>query len=230
MTKRRFLPTPSRRDFVFGGATLAAAGVAYARMPRVADMSIGKDQLDKVVPLTIGNWRYASASGLVLPPPDQLEQLLYDQQVTREYEASDSLPVMLLMAYGSSQSGMMQVHRPEICYPSGGFKLSRTEFLQMPAGGGDTIPCRFFTATSDTRVEHVLYWTRIGPMLPTSWTQQRIAVMRSNLSGRIPDGLLVRVSTVTQDRDQALAVLQKFTPEMLTAAGARGRRLLIGRA
>ena len=226
----RSLPIPSRRDILFGGATLAAAGVAFARMPRVADMSIGKNQLDKIVPLTIGNWRYASASGLVLPPPDQLEQLLYDQQVAREYEASDSLPVMLLMAYGSSQSGMMQVHRPETCYPSGGFQLSKTEILQVPVGSGDAIPCRFFTATSDTRVEHVLYWTRIGPMLPTSWTQQRIAVMRRNLSGFIPDGLLVRISTVAQDRDQALSVLQKFTPEMLAAAGAHGRRLLIGKA
>ena len=230
MSTRRSIPAPSRRDILFGGATLAAAGVAYARMPHVADMSIGKGQLEKIVPLEIGNWRYVSASGLVLPPPDQLEQLLYDQQVAREYEASDALPVMLLMAYGSSQSGMMQVHRPEVCYPSGGFKLSPTEFIHMPSGDGGTIPCRFFTATSDVRVEHVLYWTRIGPMLPTSWTQQRIAVMRSNLSGYIPDGLLMRVSTITQDRDQALAVLQKFTPAMLTAAGSRGRRLLIGRA
>jgi len=230
MTARRGLSAPSRRDILFGSATLAAAGIAYARMPRIADMSIGKGQLDKIVPLSIGHWRYASASGLVLPPPDQLEQLLYDQQVTREYEAADALPVMLLMAYGSSQSGMMQVHRPEVCYPSGGFKLSRTEFIQMPTGEGTSIPCRFFTATSDTRTEHVLYWTRIGPMLPTSWTQQRIAVMRSNLSGYIPDGLLVRISTVAQDRNQALAVLGKFTPQMLIASGARGRRLLIGNA
>jgi len=221
---------PSRRDILFGGTMLAAAGIAYARMPRLADMAIGKNGLDKIVPLTVGNWRYASASGLVLPPPDQLEQLIYDQQVTRTYEATDALPVMLLMAYGSSQSGMMQVHRPETCYPSGGFQLSETKVMQMPLDNGHSFPVRFFTATSDTRTEHVLYWTRIGPMIPTSWSGQRMAVMRSNLAGYIPDGLLMRVSTISNDQGQALAVLQRFVREMLVASGNRGRPLLIGKA
>jgi len=230
VTAQRSLGPPSRRDVLFGGAMLAAAGVAYARMPHASDMLIGKGQLDKIVPLSIGNWRYVSESGLVLPPPDQLAQLLYDQQVTRSYESSDALPVMLLMAYGSSQSGMMQVHRPETCYPSGGFRLSPTRLLQLPLDDGSTIPVRFFTATSDTRIEHVLYWTRIGPMIPNSWTQQRIAVMRSNLEGYIPDGLLTRVSTVVDNPNQALATLQRFTREMLAVSGARGRRMLIARA
>ena len=166
----------------------------------------------------------------MLPPPDQLAQLLYDQQLTRTYESGSALPIMLLLAYGSSQSGMMQVHRPETCYPSGGFRLSPTEIMNMPLDNGESIPVRFFTATSDTRVEHVLYWTRIGPMLPHSWTLQRLAVMRSNLSGYIPDGLLARVSVVTQDRGEALATLQRFTREMLDASGTRGRKLLIAKA
>jgi len=220
--------TPSRRDMMFGGAMLAAAGVAFARMPRISSMSIGKGQLDKIVPLTIGNWRYVSASGLVLPPPDQLQQLLYDQQVARSYESGDSLPVMLLMAYGSSQSGMLQVHRPEICYPSGGFRLSKTEVIQLPLNDGAQFPVRIFTATGDTRIEHVIYWTRIGSMLPTSWTAQRIAVMRSNLEGLVPDGLLVRTSVITQNRDEALATMRRFIGQMLEATGKNGRRLLIG--
>jgi len=224
------LGVPSRRDILFGGAMLGAAGVAYTRMPRVTDTMIGKGELEKIVPLKIGEWHYATESGLVLPPPDQLAQLLYDQQLTRTYDSSGALSVMLLLAYGSSQSGMLQVHRPETCYPSGGFRLSETKVIQMPLDEGSVIPVRFFTATSDTRVEHVMYWTRIGPMLPESWTRQRIAVMRSNLSGYIPDGLLARVSVITQDRDGALATLQRFTREMLAASGTRGRKLLIAKA
>jgi len=224
------LGVPSRRDILFGGAMLGAAGVAYTRMPRVTDTMIGKGELEKIVPLKIGEWHYATESGLVLPPPDQLAQLLYDQQLTRTYDSSAALSVMLLLAYGSSQSGMLQVHRPETCYPSGGFRLSETKVIQMPLDEGGVIPVRFFTATSDTRVEHVMYWTRIGPMLPESWTRQRIAVMRSNLSGYIPDGLLARVSVITQDRDGALATLQRFTREMLAASGTRGRKLLIAKA
>ena len=220
--------TPSRRDLLVGGATLIAAGTAYARMPRRPIMLIGKDQLDKIVPLRIGEWSYETTSGLVLPPPDQLARLLYDQQVTRSYSAPDQLPVMLLLAYGSSQGGMLQIHRPEICYPASGFHLTETRVTSIPLPGGHSIASRSFSASSDTRMEQVLYWTRIGHMVPTSWSGQRLAVIRSNLAGSIPDGLLVRLSTVSADPAQAQATLKRFAAAMLGEMPIAARRMLIG--
>lgn len=219
---------PSRRDLLIGGGALLTAGVAYARMPRRPAMLIGKDQLEHIVPLRIGEWSYETTSGLVLPPPDQLARLLYDQQVTRAYSAPDQLPVMLLLAYGSSQGGMLQIHRPEICYPASGFRLSATQVTRIPLPDGHEIPSRSFSATSDTRVEQVLYWTRIGNMVPTSWAAQRLAVVRSNLAGAIPDGLLVRLSTVSTDPVQAEATLKRFAVEMLHAMTPATRRMLVG--
>jgi len=87
---------PSRRDLLVGGAAVLAAGTAYARMPRRPIMMIGKDQLEHLVPLRVGGWSYETASGLVLPPPDQLARLIYDQQVTRAYTSPDEPPVMLI--------------------------------------------------------------------------------------------------------------------------------------
>jgi EpsI family protein len=223
---RGFLP--SRRDLLVGGASLAAAGVAYARMPRRPTMMIGKDQLEKIVPLRVGGWSYETTSGLVLPPPDQLARLLYDQQLTRSYSSPDQLPIMLLMAYGSSQGGMLQIHRPEICYPASGFRLSETRITDIPLPDGHRIPSRSFSASSDTRVEQVLYWTRIGDMIPTTWTSQRLAVIRSNLNGAIPDGLLVRLSTVANDPAQAQQALKSFAATMLSEMPAATRRMLIG--
>lgn len=219
---------PSRRDLLLGGAAALAAGTAFVRMPRRKEMSIRDGQLERVVPQHIGGWTADTASGVVLPPPDQLAQLLYNQQVTRTYVAGDRLPVMLLMAYGSSETGMLQIHRPEICYPASGFALTRTTETVIPLGNGRGVPARRFTARSDTRVEHVLYWTRIGDMLPVNWTAQRIAVMRSNLAGFVPDGLLVRLSTIADDEDQAEDALQRFARTMLAAIGPGGRRMLIG--
>jgi len=219
---------PSRRDLLVGGAALVAAGTAYSRMPRRPVMLIGHDQLDKIVPLRIGGWSYETASGLVLPPPDQLARLLYDQQVTRSYSSPDQLPVMLLMAYGSSQGGMLQIHRPEICYPASGFHLTETRITSIPLANGHSLASRSFSANSDTRVEQVLYWTRIGDMVPTSWSGQRVAVIRSNLTGSIPDGLLVRLSTVSADPVQAQATLKLFATTMLNAMPVPAQRMLIG--
>jgi EpsI family protein len=219
---------PSRRDVLIGGAALVAAGAAYARMPRRPTMMIGKDQLEKIVPLHIGGWTYETESGFVLPPPDQLARLLYDQQLTRSYSSPDQLPVMLLMAYGSSQGGMLQIHRPEICYPASGFRLSETRLTGVPLANGREVASRTFTAQSDTRTEQVLYWTRIGDMVPTSWSGQRIAVIRSNLRGAIPDGLLVRLSTISGDAAQAQATLKAFAAAMLNAMPITTRRMLIG--
>ena len=222
--------TPNRRDLLVGGAALLAAGTAYARMPRRPLMLIGKDQLDKIIPLRVGDWSYETTSGLVLPPPDQLARLLYNQQVTRSYTAPDQLPVMLLLAYGSSQGGMLQIHRPEICYPASGFHLTETRVTSIPLSDGHSIASRSFSANSDTRVEQVLYWTRIGHMVPTSWSGQRVAVIRANLAGMIPDGLLVRLSTVSADPAQAQATLKRFAATMLSEMPVAARKMLIGPA
>ncbi len=228
MSETRPSLLPSRRDLLIGGASLAAAGAAFARMPHDPLMLIGKDQLDKIVPLKVDNWTFDTTSGLVLPPPDQLARLLYDQQVARSYTSPDQLPVMLLLAYGSSQSGMLQIHRPEICYPASGFKLTETQVTSVPLTQSVALPSRSFTANSDTRVEQVLYWTRIGELVPTGWWSQRFAVVRSNLHGKIPDGLLVRLSTVSNDADQAQATLKKFARAMLEEMSPATRRMLIG--
>ena len=221
---------PNRRELIVGGALLAAAGIAYVRTPRTEMKLISKGQLEKMVPTEIGHWRYETASGLVLPPPDQLAQLIYDQQLSRVYSSPEALTVMMVMAYGSSQGGMLQIHRPETCYPASGFKLTNTVEGQMPIGPGRVIPVRRFTALSDTRTEQLLYWTRIGNLLPTSWATQRLAVMDANLHGFIPDGLLVRLSTVTQDAAQGQAAIQAFAQMMIAAMTPGTRRLLIGNA
>lgn len=220
--------TPSRRDLLIGGAMLATAVATYARLPRARIASIGPKQLDKLIPLQFGHWRFETTSGLVQPPPDALSALLYDQQVSRVYVADDAAPVMLSMAYGNSQGGMLQVHRPEICYPASGFRLTETRLHPIVDPGHRTIPARSFTATSDVRNEQVLYWTRIADMLPTGWTVQRLDIMRSNLAGKIPDGLLVRFSTTVEDGDRAFATLERFARELLVAVGPGGRRKLLG--
>lgn len=221
---------PSRRQLLLGGAMLATAGIAYVRTPQSSVMSLKPEELERVTPKTIGPWSYEGASGLVLPPPDALADELYDQQLARVYGAPNEPPIMLAIAYGSSQDGMIQVHRPEVCYPASGYALSPPQDTSFSAGRGVELGVRQFTATRSPRVERILYWVRIGSDYTRDWTDQRLAVVRANLAGMVPDGVLVRLSVIGLDDGRADALLRSFATQMIAALNPRGRQILLGQA
>ncbi|MFW2830600.1 exosortase-associated protein EpsI, V-type [Sphingomonas sp. ID0503] len=220
----------NRRQLLFGGTMLAAAGLAWWRMPHAETRLIDPSDVDTVIPTQIGPWVFETKSGLVLPPPDQLADQLYDQVMTRTYQSVTELPIMLLIAYGGSQDGMLTLHRPETCYPASGYSLSDVQKLSVPVPTGGTIPGRFFTGAARERTEQVLYWTRIGEHFPGDWAEQRWVLAADNLKGLIPDGVLVRMSTITNDAAQAQATLTKFIQMLVASSPKLGRRLLLGDA
>ena len=216
----------SRRNMLTGLALLGAAGVAFARQPQPGPKHLGKGGLAALIPKQIGPWDFETTSGLVLPPPDATADRLYDEVLTRVYTRGDQPAVMLLIAYSSVQDGLLQLHRPEVCYPASGFRLTQTEIQPVRLGTGDIVPSRSFTAASAMRAEHVLYWTRLGSALPTSWAEQRWAVVMANLDGIIPDGVLVRMSCLESDSTRAFAMLRTFAADLSTAVSPSARQLL----
>ncbi len=221
-------PLISRRSVVIGGVLAAASGVAFARQPEIAAPQVKTDTFEKWVPDTFAGWSNTSASGVVLPPPDSLRDRLYDNLATRTYVApSATIPIMLLLAYNNAQDGVLQVHRPEVCYPVGGFALSPTQNIALQAAG-QSIPANFFTAEGPGRIEHVAYFTRLGTAFPRSWAEQRLAVVRANLAGVIPDGMLMRVSLISTNRDQARESLTAFATQFIEASPPPLRKRLIG--
>lgn len=213
---------------VAGGLMLAASGLAYARTPTSKVARIKKGAIDASLPKTVLGWNFQSSSGLVLPPPDSLSDRLYDEIATRVYAAENQPPVMLLVAYSNVQDGMLQVHRPETCYPVGGFALSDSHIVDLNVGAAQPIPCRFFTAVGVSRTEQVLYWTRIGPEIPGRWIDQRMAVVRANLRGEVPDGILVRLSVIDTDEKTAIPILQNFTAALVRQLPPVTRKLFLG--
>ena len=215
----------TRRHFVIGGALLATSGVAFARQPKVHKQPIKTETFENWVPKKFGGWSMAGASGVVLPPPDALSDRLYDNLVTRVYTAPQA-NVMVLVAYNNRQDGILQVHRPEVCYPVGGYILTETQPLSISAIG-KSVPSNFFTATGPDRVEQVLYFTRLGGAYPRSWAEQRLAVVGENLAGRIPDGIMLRVSVLARERAPAVSMLQTFIGEFVAAASPSLQKLLV---
>jgi EpsI family protein len=215
-----------RRKVLLGLVFGSAAAVAALRLPSKRLDYLGRQKLDDLVPKTIGPWKFVTASGLVVPPEDQLSRTLYSQLLTRVYADGDNPPVMLLIAQAAGQTGILQVHRPETCYPASGYQISPVTQHDVPLGAS-TLRTNTLRATNEGTTESMIYWTRVGDRIPTSWRQQKLDVAEDNLRGIIPDAVLVRISTVNSDEAAAQATLDAFAKSLIGSVAPARRSVLI---
>lgn len=227
MDEPRTTPLIGRRELVIGGAMALTSGLAYARAPKPYVRPLKQADFEASVPKSVGQWHYAEAGSVVLPPPDALRDRLYDNLLTRVYLNGRGQALMLVMAYKNVQDGIVQVHRPEVCYPASGFVLEN-ERRQTVTIDGRAVPTKAFAARRADRIEQVLYFTRLGQHFPLSWSEQRWAVLDANLAGKIPDGLLARVSIIQNDQPSAIALLTDFLEALAPLGGPTFRAVLTG--
>jgi EpsI family protein len=222
-------PYLSRRMVVVGFVSGMAASAAYALKPRREEHRLIKTKLKDLIPMKVGPWRYGSAEGLVVARPEEaLPTEGYDQLVGRTYEAPGRPEIMLLVAYGSTQGATLQLHRPETCYPAQGFGLSDFSEPNLAFAADRPVHARRFTATRDERVERLIYWTRIANSFPRNTAGEYRAILGSVLSGIVPDGVLVRLSTIMPDAAAADQALDQFAAELIRQASPAGRQILLG--
>jgi EpsI family protein len=91
------------------------------------------------------------------------------------------------------------------------------------------MPVRELVASSESRVEPIVYWTRLGDDLPTNGSEQRWAKLRQQMHGLVTDGVLVRLSTVSEPDPSVFAGLRDFGTAMVRSIAASNRAALIGR-
>ena len=217
----------TRRELLLGSLFLTAAGVTAARMPNEPINYLGDHKLEAIVPKAIGRWKFVSASGLVVPTEDQFALTIDSQQLTRVYWDKVGAPIMLLIAAGNNQTGFLQVHRPEICYSAAGFELGEVQPQPVQVGGGRQIIANKLRATREGESEWLLYWTRVGTQIPSSWARQRLAVAVDNLNQIIPDAILIRASIIMPDGNEAERILGEFIEAMVTSVAPPLRRAFV---
>lgn len=221
----------NRRDMLMGGGMLAAAATALALTPRKRLVLLDEGQtLEKIVPTQIGGWMEKPSEAFIMPKtPGSLADRLYNQTLTRLYVSETSLPVMLVIAYGAVQNDQLQLHRPEVCYQAVGFEIQSSVARTLELGGDARLPTRALEAASTTRVESILYWTRIGDDLPTDGGGQRMVKLRQQMAGYLADGVLVRMSSALPASPLVFDELSRFAAAMVTSIAAKDRDVLIGR-
>jgi len=211
-------------------AMLAAAGLAYLMTPhRLMARTQESFNIDAHIPHAFGEWSALPGIQAIKPPADGLEAEIYNQEVSRAYIDKEGHGIMLMIAYGESQSDRLQLHHPEVCYTAQGFRVTRpatTTFAWDPAS--KPIPLTRMIATREGRTEPIAYWMRIGYDVTNSNWSRNALKLQYGLRGWIPDGALFRVSTLNVPPEKAPEVEEKFIRDLVNAVPPDTRAFLVG--
>jgi EpsI family protein len=193
---------------------------------------IGSPQMSEIIPHQFGDWvEVTEGLGSTVIDPEQQYAInnLYTQTVSRVYEQRKSgRRIMLSVAYGDNQSFSKQLHRPEACYSSQGFKIEKVYEEQVQTLGRPITVNRML-ATIGSRLEQVSYWIRIGDgLISGPPTALNIARLKMSIKGYITDGLLFRISEVTENEQEAHKLQDQFIQDFLQALSPAQRGVMIG--
>lgn len=211
---------------------IAGIGLAFALTPTIKVSELGpKVDLESMLPKQFGAWTTDDTVAPLRTDPETAATLdrLYNQILSRTYVDAHNRRVMLLIAYGGDQSESMQVHKPEVCYPSLGFQIHNESAGSLDTGLG-RIPVHRMVAVQGARVEPITYWMTLGDKIAEggggAWKLEQI---KYGLTGKIPDGLLFRLSSITTDDTAAYQAQEAFTQALIKALPEKDRARFIGR-
>jgi len=208
-------------------AFVGTAIAAPALRPLPADTSAV--DLEAMLPRTFAGWHIDPASVPIAPAPDVKANLdrIYNQVVSRTYVNDAGEIMMLTVAYGGDQSDALKAHRQENCYAAQGFSIERLAHGTMPAAGRE-IPVTRLLAVRGERSEPVTYWLTMGNRVVVGRLERLRVQLEAGLAGRMPDGMLVRVSSLSGDADAAFAAQRDFMASALASMKPADAARLVG--
>ncbi|MBI2224932.1 MAG: EpsI family protein [Betaproteobacteria bacterium] len=210
---------------------VVGAGLALAMKPtqKIADTR-EKPVLDTMIPRQIGEWKVDPTIIPITPSPDvqALLDKLYNQVLARTYVNPAGRRIMLSIAYGGDQSDSMRVHEPEVCYGAQGFDVSGSVAGTLLTEYGE-LPVKRLIAVQGNRNEPITYWVVVGDKATLPGLTQKFAQLSYGLTGKVPDGFLVRISSIDPDRQTAYQLEEEFIKSMLDAMSEKDRARISSR-
>jgi EpsI family protein len=198
---------------------VSASGLAHITKPTIhlADQH-AKVDLESMFPPAFGEWRVDTNIPVAIVSPDVEAQLksLYAQTIARTYVGPRGARIMLSVAYGGDQSDATRAHRPDVCYPVQGFDILSNSDARIKVGPTE-MPVRHMVAKLGQRYEPVTFWFVVGEHVAVSGQQQKLAQLRYGVRGIIPDGMLVRVSSIDPNTEAAYRLQARFIADMRAA-------------
>ena len=220
-----------RKALAFIGAALASATAAVAMVPRASVQEMTASMpLDTLFPASFAGWKI-DPDVVPLELSADLRKVIaasYDQTLARTYVNAQGYRVMLSVAYGGRRNQGMDIHRPEVCYPAQGLALRRDTREVMFNVDGAQLPLKRLVAGTGNRNEPISYWLVIGRGVASFGYGHRWALLKYGLTGHVPDGMLVRVSSIDDDEPHANAQQDAFLRDMLAAIAPDFRKRLLG--
>lgn len=217
------------RNFLLLILMLAASGFALALRPTQKIAQQSAIDLETMIPRAFGDWREEQQNAVSMVDPQQQEMVdkIYTQTLNRTYVDTHGYRIMLAIAYGDDQRDSMQIHYPEVCYPAQGFSLEAKDAGNLTTASG-LIPVTRILTSLGQRTEPVTYWTTIGDRVFQGGLQKKLAEMRYGLNGEIPDGMLIRISSIDPETAHAYEMQTRFADQMFGALTPKNRQKLYG--
>lgn len=206
----------------------AVLTMALTPTQKIADQQ-ERINLELMIPAKFADWQIDKSIVPLQVDTETQAKLdkIYNQTLARTYVNSRDDRIMLSIAYGGDQSDNLTVHKPEACYYVQGFEIMKSLSDELPTQYGK-LPIKRLLAVKGNRNEPITYWVTVGDKAVLPGFDQKLQQLRYGFTGNVPDGMLVRISSIDNDDDKAYQLQTIFIQDLLLTVNVKERVRLIG--
>lgn len=219
------------RSLLISILAVLASVVAYALRPNIlmAD-AYSRKPLAIEIPTALQRWQKVSDDVAVVDPTQEaVLNYLYAETFAATYRDARNHLVMLSVAYGRDQGDGHDVHKPDLCYPSQGFSILESNSINLAVGTEYSIIAQYLKTRKGNRPEPLIYWTTAGDRIYQGRLGKKRIAFEYSLKNLIPDGLVIRVSTIEEDEALAKRLISDFVSDWYAISSDEGRRRFFGK-